>query len=330
MTTKDYVALAIRTESPVNDAMKDRYINPVAFTKLLLAVNDLRSLGKVLDMLNRYLSYGKEQPELTALVPVSPARGVTSTLGLAPSIVERLKDRRNIRLIHAVLGIVKESIELIDGLFLFIEGDTPELDTINMVEETGDCLWYEALLADVLQVQLDDFMGRNIRKLQRRYPDLAWSATQAVARDLDAERKALSLEAPVWQQDLQETEATALEVHIKAILAHRGVKLPDGFASYPELVSKIESFWEANALEVKRLRNSLELLADRKDEFGAISGSARAIARDILDKTNRSGEFSTGHIYLRPKRICNHTNADGKTAWVEGADSCCQLCGARD
>ena len=40
-----------------------------------------------------------------------------------------------------------------------------------LVKELGDCLWYIAAFATVLDISMDEIAERNIEKLRRRYPD---------------------------------------------------------------------------------------------------------------------------------------------------------------
>lgn len=46
-----------------------------------------------------------------------------------------------------------------------------ELDTLNLKEEIGDCLWYLAQMANALGMKLEDIASSNIKKLETRYPD---------------------------------------------------------------------------------------------------------------------------------------------------------------
>lgn len=44
-------------------------------------------------------------------------------------------------------------------------------NTDDLKEELGDILWYVAVLASVLNTDLDDIAEENIQKLLRRYPE---------------------------------------------------------------------------------------------------------------------------------------------------------------
>lgn len=44
-------------------------------------------------------------------------------------------------------------------------------DTEHLIKELGDALWYIALAAQILNVDLESVMQKNIDKLSARYPD---------------------------------------------------------------------------------------------------------------------------------------------------------------
>ncbi len=93
------------------------------------------------------------------------------------------------RVEHAIIGLVTESAELLDAVKKTkIYGKS--LDTVNLVEEAGDCMWYLALLCDELHISFEDVWEKNIAKLRTRYPE-KWEQAKALDRDLDAERAAL-------------------------------------------------------------------------------------------------------------------------------------------
>lgn len=98
------------------------------------------------------------------------------------------RDRLNVRLLHATLGIFTESGEMAEaikrgGLF-------GAMDMVNFGEEVGDCLYYTAIASDEISVPLEQIMQANNDKLRKRYPS-KFSADHAVNRDVAAERKIL-------------------------------------------------------------------------------------------------------------------------------------------
>lgn len=93
-------------------------------------------------------------------------------------------------IIHAVLGIASEAGEIVEALLNAVRDKAHPLDLTNLVEETGDLLWYQAMLLRVIGVDFDDVMHRNIDKLKERFPK-KFETELANNRNLDAERKAL-------------------------------------------------------------------------------------------------------------------------------------------
>lgn len=107
----------------------------------------------------------------------------------ASKIIPRLE--QNWRLLHALIGINTENGELQDQFKKHIFYGKP-LDSINLIEELGDLMWYVALACDELSVSFDQVFERNIAKLQVRYKDACkFTETQALNRDLEKERKIL-------------------------------------------------------------------------------------------------------------------------------------------
>lgn len=104
-------------------------------------------------------------------------------------IAKRYMDEEIIRLNHAQQGLVTEIGEFTDALKRYMHYDSA-LDGTNMVEELGDILWYVALAANALDVDLGSIMEKNIAKLRARYPE-KFKKVDAQNRDLAKERKVL-------------------------------------------------------------------------------------------------------------------------------------------
>lgn len=74
------------------------------------------------------------------------------------------------RLAVAALGLVGEAAEVSEAVKKHI-GHGHELDTLAMLEELGDVLWYVAEMAAILGAELGVVAGMNVAKLRKRYPD---------------------------------------------------------------------------------------------------------------------------------------------------------------
>lgn len=97
---------------------------------------------------------------------------------------------QNERILHAAIGCVTESAEMIDAIkkSMFYG---KQLDVTNIKEEAGDLLYYLAILFDELDTTFEAEMDRVIKKLIVRYPD-KFCSDRAYSRDLDKEREVLS------------------------------------------------------------------------------------------------------------------------------------------
>ncbi len=74
------------------------------------------------------------------------------------------------QLANAALGLTGEAGETAELIKKHLFHDTP-LDRDAMVKELGDCLWYIAAFATVLDIEMTEIAEQNIAKLKRRYPE---------------------------------------------------------------------------------------------------------------------------------------------------------------
>lgn len=93
------------------------------------------------------------------------------------------------RAIHACLGLMSETGEIADALKKHIIY-SKELDLINLMEESGDVSWYQALLLTAVKRTMEESMEKNIAKLKLRFGD-KFTTDAATKRDLAAERRVL-------------------------------------------------------------------------------------------------------------------------------------------
>lgn len=76
-------------------------------------------------------------------------------------IAERVSLQRNIRLLHASLGIMTEISELFEML------DKPKLDLTNLREECSDAMWYIGVAVDELKINPDEFIKKTLSKKRK-------------------------------------------------------------------------------------------------------------------------------------------------------------------
>lgn len=112
-------------------------------------------------------------------------------------------------LLHAVIGIQGEAGELAAAAEKWLWYGQA-LDRVNVKEETGDLLWYIALLCNTLDLDLEDVMEANIAKLRKRFPE---KYTDEKAREENRDRAA----------ERQQLESAKLQQVEPALAA----KLPD-------------------------------------------------------------------------------------------------------
>lgn len=74
------------------------------------------------------------------------------------------------QLANAALGLTGEAGETAELIKKHLFHATP-LDRAAMVKELGDCLWYIAAFATVLEMDMTEIAEQNIDKLKRRYPE---------------------------------------------------------------------------------------------------------------------------------------------------------------
>ena len=105
-------------------------------------------------------------------------------------IAKRLSDKRTIRLLHAATGMVDEAAEFLAVVrkHIFYGKD---IDIVNLKEECGDSLWFEAIALHELGFSFEEVMVMVIQKLRKRYHEKNFSSEAAINRDLKEERSEL-------------------------------------------------------------------------------------------------------------------------------------------
>lgn len=80
------------------------------------------------------------------------------------------RDKKN-ELLHLVLGLVGESGEVAEKFKKWVrdlDSEESRIDRADIAKELGDVLWYLAVLADYLDLSLDDIATANLTKLASR------------------------------------------------------------------------------------------------------------------------------------------------------------------
>lgn len=92
-------------------------------------------------------------------------------------------------IVHMLFGMTTEVGELTDVFKKFIAYGK-EIDTVNVIEELGDILYYIASFCRIYGVSLTEVIARNMAKLETRYPE-KFTEYHANNRNLDKEREQL-------------------------------------------------------------------------------------------------------------------------------------------
>jgi len=74
------------------------------------------------------------------------------------------------QLLCAVMGIAGEAGELVE-MVKKARYQGHDLSDADLVNESGDILWYIALLCDAIGADMSGVAAHNIRKLEERYPN---------------------------------------------------------------------------------------------------------------------------------------------------------------
>ena len=97
---------------------------------------------------------------------------------------------RELNLVHAAMGIAGESGEILDLVKKVFAYGKP-VDRSKLLEEVSDVLWYVSLLLGILGSSFGEVFDMNVKKLEKRYPNLRFEAEHAINRDVEAEQDAM-------------------------------------------------------------------------------------------------------------------------------------------
>ena len=174
MDYQTYIKDATRTESRIDTAQANK-------DSLLAALRLFLLSGQVLDLYKRQIFYGKD------FDPATMGSLLSEITQASQQSVSMDKDNLdvNTRLLHATMGLATEAGEIIEALYPALQGE--EFDTVNFMEELGDVNWYQAIALDEAQLNMDDVLDKNIKKLKARFPD-KFTEEKAIERDIKTER----------------------------------------------------------------------------------------------------------------------------------------------
>lgn len=140
-------------------------------------LNEFIEVGNRLDRVKKALMYGRDYayvPDETVLLVEHPCS---------------IPSEQAQRLIHAMLGMATEGVEMIELVHAFFVNSV-SLDIVAMQEEFGDAEWYRALFLDAVGQSHEANLMQNDAKLELRFGK-TFTEDAANNRDLDAERRAL-------------------------------------------------------------------------------------------------------------------------------------------
>lgn len=174
MNPTQYMGDSERTEKKFPEGMTLTGDNLVILSNL---TTDIVAISEGLDHMKRHLVYGASNQ-----ISIQQSEFARKSRDLSSQQAEML---------HAGMGIVTEAVEFFEMLMAHILNGE-ELDLVNLNEEIGDSLWYQALALRLLDGSFEGTMQTNIAKLQARFPD-KFTSEAALNRDLDTEREILEV-----------------------------------------------------------------------------------------------------------------------------------------
>lgn len=138
---------------------------------------------KQLDFIKKALFYNKTNP---FKLPVDERK--LNCFALQVNHLDNIP-QNGIDLIHGIIGKATEAGELLEALLGALT-NPHKLDTVNVLEEVGDGLWYDAIILQAIGGSFERCAQINNEKLRARFPN-KFTEADAVNRDLDKERKIL-------------------------------------------------------------------------------------------------------------------------------------------
>lgn len=171
MDIKTYLVESSRTVPSMPNGME---VNDTVMEALRYCISQLVATGNPVDDLKKHIYYGKPFAWIDPINNVAKEKQTVSEF--------------DADLIHAIVGIATEATELLEALYDMLSGQP--VDKVNLVEEVGDLMWYQALLLRLLGSDFEQAGAINIEKLYKRFPQ-KFSGSEAINRDTVSERALL-------------------------------------------------------------------------------------------------------------------------------------------
>lgn len=171
MDIKTYLEESARTVPSMPRGME---VNDTVLEALRYCISQMIATGNPVDDLKKHIYYGKPFSWIDPINNVAKEKQTVSEF--------------DTDVIHAIVGIATEATELLEALYSMLSGQP--IDKVNLVEEVGDLMWYQALLLRKLESDFEQAGGINIEKLYARFPQ-KFSGSAAINRDTVSERELL-------------------------------------------------------------------------------------------------------------------------------------------
>jgi NTP pyrophosphatase (non-canonical NTP hydrolase) len=209
MNLPQYIQAALETESVIPNVTLD-------VDNLQAVLSSVIAAGNLLDVIKKDTFYGlpqdhdklfKRQTRLEDNAILLRRAGchaqvTTHRLLNSEQTDVRTLSKLNPRVVHAILGLATEAVELLQALQEAINNDT-DVDAINILEELGDLNWYHAIAVDALSGDWEQIQETNIAKLRKRNKGKKFNAEATINRDVASERTLL-------EQQLSPVDARAV------------------------------------------------------------------------------------------------------------------------
>jgi len=175
----NYIELAGKTNNPDYSAvfkrMESNHLNE-GVPSLLKTISD--NLDNDLDSVKKHLFYGKE----ISLDNLSKNITTSENIGNMSSFKD---NQQMIDIFHGVVGVATEAGEMLKALLTYMQAGS--IDLVNLGEEVGDAMWYQALILKRANLTFDKVITSNIQKLAIRFPE-GFTSYKAINRDVAIER----------------------------------------------------------------------------------------------------------------------------------------------